>query len=450
MFSYYYKSSIEVPITSKKVDYLFCVIQNLQNEFSSLLKSALWNFPGGHETILEKKDAFNKWLKEDNKDNFIIDIFSAKNRADYSIILCAQSIKKLNTKFGKSIKPNNTACLLTQCFYENTIQFKNILKFHTYLCNQLKNNFKLTQRPKFVPVAKVNKTFDKFAKLSKQKESYSSDVLKIVELLVDEEFRKVVIRTRQAKDPSLKNISSSTGLNNKTVAKNIAKALSAKLLWEQFNVICKTCNKVLARIKQKSAIREMVTAEFSCPGCKKPIDNNSLESIYVFNDKYTRLIDGSLWMNIYVKNILSPFGFGRRILSCIVDGPNELDIVANLDGDLVLMELKDNQFSMGHAYSFVGKHTQYHPSISIIISTQGIDADVKDYLSKTNVDAYYIENLKNLQSEFERVFSKTFVNKVIQFFVDMGWSNLLTKSYLRKFGHDLPSQDIMDLDYLPF
>jgi hypothetical protein len=48
----------------------------------------------------------------------------------------------------------------------------------------------------------------------------------------------------------------------------------------------------------------------------------------------------------------------------------------------MMYELKDNEFSMGHAYPFGGRIGLYKPDIALIVSTKGVAPEVKEYFNR--------------------------------------------------------------------
>ena len=70
-----------------------------------------------------------------------------------------------------------------------------------------------------------------------------------------------------------------------------------------------------------------------------------------------------------------------------------------------MFELKDSEFGLGHAYPFNGRIGLFQPDRALIVSTQGISSEVKDYFKKVklSVEIIFIENLDELQEKLEKV-----------------------------------------------
>ncbi len=81
-----------------------------------------------------------------------------------------------------------------------------------------------------------------------------------------------------------------------------------------------------------------------------------------------------------------------------------------------MFELKDNEFSMGHAYRFSGRIGIYRPDYAIIVSTKGISSDVKDYFKKIKPQSVivYVENLNQLRSTIDDIIIKGRTQRAIK------------------------------------
>ena len=71
----------------------------------------------------------------------------------------------------------------------------------------------------------------------------------------------------------------------------------------------------------------------------------------------------------------------------------------DFDARLIMFELKDNEFSMGHAYSFGARLAINKPEYAIIVATKGVAPDVRHHFERIQPEAriIYIEGLDDLQ-----------------------------------------------------
>ena len=65
-------------------------------------------------------------------------------------------------------------------------------------------------------------------------------------------------------------------------------------------------------------------------------------------------------------------------------GGDEIDCIAIISGDVVLFELKDGEFSLGHTYSFSAKQGVVRPDAAVVITTEQIGNDAKDHFERAH------------------------------------------------------------------
>ena len=95
----------------------------------------------------------------------------------------------------------------------------------------------------------------------------------------------------------------------------------------------------------------------------------------------------------------------ERILLNLHEGAEEIDALVDLEGTLIMFELKDNEFSMGHAYPFAARIGLYEPDFAIVVSTKGVAPDVKEYFKKvrSGAEIIYVDNLNELDNSLQEV-----------------------------------------------
>jgi hypothetical protein len=156
------------------------------------------------------------------------------------------------------------------------------------------------------------------------------------------------------------------------------------LLSRAYAVICNKTNKQINRFPSQEALQTTVQAGARC-ACGTALRDEIVQEVYESTELLRRLMDGSLWMAILLANQLMELGVASdRILLGLQSGPDELDIVADIDGAAVVFELKDDEFSMGHLYPLLGRVARFKPDKAVVVATKGIASDVGGYLSETN------------------------------------------------------------------
>ena len=435
MITLYDEQCIETPIKENHAQVLVDIADSLGPKYNGLICSTLTRFPGAKENLQVRSRQLDSWLKSGAKDSFVLEIFIPEGEGKFYIIVELRNIKDLTTAFGKRHGRSCAAYIATYAFSESAATKKKIAALYRELRKSIKDHFPLKKLPPMSLIRTVNKTFDSLKKKAKRTEEPTGVVLTALDMFKDRNFRDTILRARQAKDPTISNIAKSIGLDQSVIRPILLKATSKGILMKEYDIVCTGCAKVLARVANKAAVLRMANDKVCCPSCGISIGRASYEEAFTVPPKVGQLLDGSKWMCLYAWRILRSLGVPPwQILIEVIDGPNELDLVANLDGELVLMELKDTRFSIGHAYSFVGKCSQYDPNISIIMSTDGIGPDVKEYIKNTGITTHYVEEINKLDTELKAILSGLYSIRLTRLIREVAWDSFLTHSLLSRFG----------------
>ena len=65
-------------------------------------------------------------------------------------------------------------------------------------------------------------------------------------------------------------------------------------------------------------------------------------------------------------------------------GGDEMDLLADISGELAFFELKDKEFSLGNAYSFGAKIGIIRPDHPIIVTTEYVGNDAKEHFQRAS------------------------------------------------------------------
>lgn len=174
---------------------------------------------------------------------------------------------------------------------------------------------------------------------------------------------------------------------------------SASLLAREYVVICKKTSNRVNRFDSRDQLDSASQIGVKC-SCGAVISQERIEEFIRPSALLVKLVTGSLWMTSQLVSILKKEGVsGQRIALNIHDGTEEVDAFADFDASLIMFELKDNEFSMGHAYSFGARLAINKPEYAIIVATKGVAPDVKQHFERIQPEAkiIYIEGLYDLQ-----------------------------------------------------
>jgi len=242
----------------------------------------------------------------------------------------------------------------------------------------------------------------------------ASGDLTLAELLEDAAIRDLAITIRRAGGILVSDIAKKAKASSLDVQSTIQKLVEAGLLSQEYVVICKKTSNQINRVDSQDKIAEMAKLGVRC-SCGRLISDERIEELIVPTKHLQQLLNQSYWMTARLVQALETLHVpDERVLLNLQEGAEEIDAFVDVDGTLLMFELKDNEFSMGHAYPFGGRIGLYKPDYAIIVSTKGVDSDVKSYFKRVGPDTtiVYIENLDDLTSKLEEVIATVRASRV--------------------------------------
>ncbi|PET56974.1 hypothetical protein [Bacillus cereus] len=251
------------------------------------------------------------------------------------------------------------------------------------------------------------KTNDKFQELVKKYEyaNFNENDYIIAKEFYNKDFSSLLQRIRAAGGMFRKDINMKFQ-SIKNIDALIEKMIELNLLELEYVVLCKSSSQKINVMPNKEVFQFMGEKGVRCSHCNNLISDELLEEWFSVTELGNQMLNGSHWMTIILVDTLRKFHINdENILVNIQEGPEEIDAFVNFDGELLQFELKDKQFSMGHAYIFQSRLVSYSPSKGIIWSTDGVAPEVREHFDKVDAetDIYYIENMKDLESGLESI-----------------------------------------------
>lgn len=134
------------------------------------------------------------------------------------------------------------------------------------------------------------------------------------------------------------------------------------------------------------------------------------------------MLKQSYWTTARLVYILRQLGVQDNcILLNLQEGPEEVDAFVDMDGAFLMLELKDDEFSMGHAYRFGSRIGLYKPDYAIIVSTKGVAPEVKTHFAKVNPQStlVYVDRMSQLASSLEDVLKDVHSKRAVQVLADL-------------------------------
>jgi hypothetical protein len=146
--------------------------------------------------------------------------------------------------------------------------------------------------------------------------------------------------------------------------------------------ICRKNQAQTARVDSREMLDEMSQNGLRC-ACGRAIAEERVEEAVTITQRGRALLDGSRWLTILVLEELRAVGIPLdRILVEQQVGGDEIDCLADINGEVALFELKDKEFNLGNAYSFGAKIGIIQPHHSIVVSTEHVGGDAKDHFQR--------------------------------------------------------------------
>lgn len=189
------------------------------------------------------------------------------------------------------------------------------------------------------------------------------------------------------------------------ILKNLRPLVESPLITVDYVVVCNQSNKQINRAKNLESLQQLDSIGVTC-SCGKKISDERIEKLFSPQPILQKLLDKSFWMSAHLIYLLQKLGIPKEnILINLAEGPEEIDAIVDIEGFLVMFELKDNEFSMGHAYPFQARISIYAPDYSVIVATKGISKDVKDHFvrAKPETKMSYIDNLDELEEKLNEI-----------------------------------------------
>lgn len=180
------------------------------------------------------------------------------------------------------------------------------------------------------------------------------------------------------------------------------------MIKSEYVVLCKKTSEQINKAPSRESIDFMGTHGIRCSKCNRLITEETIEELLTTTELCNRMLNGSLWMTINLVESLLALGVPlEEILVNIEEGPEEIDAVVNIEEHLLLFELKDSQFSLGHAYPFQSRVGVYGADTGVIWATKGIAPEVKEHFNrvKPKADLCYIESIESLLPKLSEIIS---------------------------------------------
>lgn len=182
------------------------------------------------------------------------------------------------------------------------------------------------------------------------------------------------------------------------------------LVTEQHVLICRKTSGMVFQLETVENLAEIDNKGVKCAFCGRKPSEERFEQLLVPTDLCRALLDHSRWMASVLVTVLAGLGVtSDSLLLEFQEGSEEVDAFVDIEGDLVMIELKDKEFSMAQAHSLSAHIGLFHPKYAVIVTADKVAPEVKEFFSQLKPETVltYIEGLQSLDLELQ-----TLVNKI--------------------------------------
>lgn len=207
--------------------------------------------------------------------------------------------------------------------------------------------------------------------------NYSSDEVEAAKLMVNQDVRHFVLRlAKLRKMPSQE-------VEHEAEADIVERLLDKGLIAEEYLLQCKQNNQTICVIPDKEHVTQEPMASVRCNTCDRPFPEERLQTIYTLTGQGKRIVDGSLWMSIWITELLKEIGIQGETIKWALEARGEdLDMMVEDFDSRIFFELKDREFGLGDAYPFVNRINRYGGSLGVVATMDQVATDAKQFFDE--------------------------------------------------------------------
>lgn len=255
-----------------------------------------------------------------------------------------------------------------------------------------------------------SKTFDEFAAAADNSVYKSANALPEKEMraakaLEPSSARDVAMMVRRSGVILAKELLKQKAEQAADIIKHVDSLLQVDLLHQEYVVICSKTGAHVNRVESREIIEQMSRLGVLC-SCGKPISEEQIEGLLSADPMLNKMLDSNYWMTTSVIRLLNTLNIpSEKILVNCQDERDDVQMLVDVDGTLVLLDLRDDEFSMGNAYDLGSRIAIHRPKLAMIVTTRGIASEVKEHFKRVKPEAQmvYVANLLQLEATLKKV-----------------------------------------------
>lgn len=245
--------------------------------------------------------------------------------------------------------------------------------------------------------------------------NYSSRDIEAANLLVNSDIRQFMLRLAQVRKMIEKD-----AINVAKKSDTIQQLLLLSLIKEEYLLICKHDQHTICVVPDKNYLTQESMISSRCNVCERTLSEENLQVIYTPTERGKRLIDGSLWMVIWITELLVENGINKQNIKWGLEANGEeLDIMVEDFNSRFFFELKDREFGLGDAYPFISRISRYEGRMGIVATMDKVSADAKRFFEEEEnlrrdnpITVQYLESRENIQKGVNKIVEESALSQV--------------------------------------
>jgi len=239
--------------------------------------------------------------------------------------------------------------------------------------------------------------------LKSTKPNYSLEDVKAVELLVNTDIRRFMLKLAQLGKITSKD---AADLAKSDVLQHL---LSLGLMAEEYLLTCKQDQHTICVVPSKEHLAKDPQASLRCSVCGRSFPEENLQVIYTLTEGGKKLLRGSLWMFIWVTELLKKAGVKEECIKWGLEASGEeLDILVEDFDSRLFFELKDREFGLGDSYPFVYRVARYGGNVGIVATMDKVSTDAKKFFEeearrRESVKIEYLEGPRQIREDIPKI-----------------------------------------------
>ena len=233
----------------------------------------------------------------------------------------------------------------------------------------------------------------------------SDKELRAAKVLENSNVREVALLVRRSGVMLAKELLRQKAEQASDIIRYVDMLLQVNILHQEYVVVCQKSGTHVNRVESREVIDQMSRLGVLC-SCGKAISEEQIEGLLASDPLMPRMLDNNYWMAATVVRLLNTLNIpSDKILIDSSATGEDMEMFVDIDGTLVMFELKDAEYGLNNAYSLGARIGMHRPQLAFIVSAKGIASEVKDHFKriKPETKMVYVANLIQLEATVKKV-----------------------------------------------